>query len=40
MTIEEIQLCFKILDKREWLIAKLAIVAGIGLGEIFALTWN
>jgi len=39
MTIEEVQLCFSVLDKRERLIAKLAILAGLRPGEIFGLTW-
>src|SRR5665213_3122925 len=40
MTIREVQLCFGALDRRERLIAKLAILAGMRPGEIFALTWG
>ncbi len=40
MTIEEVQLCFSALGQRERLIAKLAILAGMRPGEIFALTWG
>jgi integrase len=40
MTIREVQLCFSALDQRERLIAKLAILAGMRPGEIFALTWS
>jgi len=40
MTIREVQICFGALDQRERLIAKLAILAGIRPGEIFALTWG
>src|SRR5580658_10237939 len=40
MTIQEVQLCFGALDLRERLIAKLAILAGMRPGEIFALTWG
>ena len=40
MTIKEVQLCFGALDQRERLIAKLAILAGMRPGEIFALTWG
>jgi len=40
MTISEVQLCFASLDQRERLIAKLAILAGMRPGEIFALTWG
>src|ERR1017187_6941590 len=40
MTIKEVQLCFGALDLRERLIAKLAILAGMRPGEIFALTWG
>ena len=40
MTIKEVQLCFGALDRRERLIAKLAILAGMRPGEIFALTWG
>ena len=40
MTIREVQHCFGALDQRERLIAKLAILAGMRPGEIFALTWG
>jgi integrase len=40
MTIEEVQLCFSVLGERERLIAKLAVLAGMRPGEIFALTWG
>jgi integrase len=40
MTIREVQLCFSALERRERLIAKLAILAGMRPGEIFALTWG
>jgi integrase len=40
MTIREVQLCFSVLDQRERLIARLAILAGMRPGEIFALTWG
>src|ERR1035438_5794673 len=40
MTIKEVQMCFGALDQRERLIAKLAILAGMRPGEIFALTWG
>jgi len=40
MTMEEVQICFGALDRRERLIAKLAILAGMRPGEIFALTWG
>ena len=40
MTIEEVRLCFGVLDKRERLIAKFAIMAGMRPGEISALTWG
>jgi integrase len=40
MTIKEVQLCFGALEQRERLIAKLAILAGMRPGEIFALTWG
>ena len=40
MTIREVQLCFGALDQRERLIAKLAILAGMRPGEIFAMTWG
>src|SRR6202040_3052660 len=40
MTIREVQICFGALDQRERLISKLAILAGMRPGEIFALTWG
>src|SRR6201996_7848972 len=40
MSIREVQLCFSVLDQRERLIAKLALIAGMRPGEIFALTWG
>ncbi len=40
MTIREVQICFGALDLRERLIAKLALLAGMRPGEIFALTWG
>jgi integrase len=40
MTIEEVQTMFAALDERERLIAKLAVLAGMRPGEIFALTWG
>lgn len=40
MTIEEVQRMFAVLDERERLIAKLAVLAGMRPGEIFALTWE
>jgi integrase len=39
MTIEEVQLCFSVLDVRERLIAKFAVLAGMRPGEIFGLRW-
>jgi integrase len=40
MNMKEVQDCFAVLDQRERLIAKLAIIAGMRPGEIFALTWG
>lgn len=40
MTMKEVQICFGALDQRERLIAKLAVIAGMRHGEIFALTWG
>jgi integrase len=40
MTIREVQMCFAALDQRERLICKLAVLAGMRPGEIFALTWG
>jgi integrase len=39
MTMEEVQKCFAVLEQRERLILKFAILAGIRPGEIFALKW-
>lgn len=40
MTRQEVQLCFMVLEPRERLIAKLAILAGLRPGEIFGLQWG
>lgn len=40
MNLKEVQNCFSALDQRERLIAKLAVIAGMRPGEIFALTWG
>lgn len=40
MTSQEVQLCFSVLDQRERLIAKLAILAGLRPGEILGLQWG
>src|SRR5262249_39690133 len=40
MNIEQVQICFSVLAQRERLIVKLAIIAGMRPGEIFALTWG
>jgi len=40
MNIKEVQVCFAALDPRERLIVKLATIAGMRPGEIFALTWG
>jgi integrase len=40
MTAAEVQTCFRVLGPRERLIAKLALLAGMRPGEIFALTWG
>jgi len=40
MNIEEVQRCFNVLADRERLIAKLAVLAGMRPGEIFALKWG
>ena len=37
MTLEEVQKCLKVLDRRESLIVRLAVIAGMRPGEIFAL---
>ena len=39
MSIEEVRKVFAVLQVRERLIAKLAILAGMRPGEIFGLTW-
>lgn len=40
MNCEEVQKCFAVLELRERLIAKLAILAGMRPGEIFGLKWE
>ena len=40
MTVEEVRKCFAALGRRERLIAKLAVLAGMRPGEIFAMTWG
>jgi integrase len=40
MTMKEVQIYFAALPQRERLIAKLAVIAGMRPGEIFALTWG
>jgi integrase len=40
MTVEQVRLSFSVLELRELLIAKLAIVAGMRPGEIFGLQWE
>ncbi len=40
MTIEEVRTVFGVLDLRERLIARLAVLAGMRPGEIFALKWQ
>ena len=40
MTIEEVRKLFGVLEIREQLIARLAVLAGMRPGEIFALTWQ
>jgi integrase len=40
MTIEEVRKLFGVLGVREQLIARLAVIAGMRPGEIFALTWQ
>ena len=39
MTLEEVNTCFAVLEPRERLILKLAILAGLRPGEIFSLKW-
>lgn len=38
--MEDVKTCFGVLDLRERLVVKLAILAGMRPGEIFALTWG
>ncbi len=40
MTVEQVQLCFAVLEQRERLIARLATLAGMRPGEIFGLLWE
>ena len=40
MNVEEVRLLFSVLDVREQLIAKLAVLAGMRPGEILGLTWE
>lgn len=40
MTVEQVRLCFSVLDQRERLIAKFATLAGMRPGEIFGLRWE
>ena len=40
MTMEEVRRVFSVLDVREQLIARLAVLAGMRPGEIFALKWK
>jgi integrase len=40
MNIKEVQMLFGALDQRERLVVKLAVMAGMRPGEIFALTWG
>jgi integrase len=40
MNMEEVQTMFSVLDERERLIAKLAVLGGMRPGEIFGLTWD
>jgi len=40
MTVMEVRQCFAVLGQRERLIAKLAVLAGMRPGEIFAITWG
>jgi integrase len=39
MTLEEVRRLFSVLDIRERLIARLALLAGMRPGEIFGLKW-
>jgi integrase len=40
MNLEEVKQCLEVLDLRERLIVRLAIIAGMRPGEIFGLTWG
>jgi len=40
LNIQEVRICFAALDQRERLVVKLAVLAGMRPGEIFALTWG
>src|SRR5262249_41182787 len=40
MSMKEVQTLFSVLEQRERLIAKLAVIAGMRPGEIFGLTWG
>ena len=40
MNMREVQICLAVLGERERLIVKLALMAGLRPGEIFALTWG
>jgi len=40
MNLEEVQICFSVLEQRERLIVKLAILAGLRPGEILGLKWG
>ena len=40
MNLEEVKKVFSVLEQRERLIVKLAILAGMRPGEIFGLTWE
>ena len=40
MNLQEVNLCFEVLDQRERLIAMLALTAGMRPGEILALQWK
>ena len=40
MGVEDVKKCFGVLGQRERLVVKLAILAGMRPGEIFALTWD
>jgi integrase len=40
MNLDEVRRCFLVLERRERLIVKLAVLAGMRPGEVFALTWG